>query len=89
MGALETLKQDIVSYIASFVPTRERVFTVRDFNSQVMSKTFDATARAGLGEALQELVALGVFERRTPTDYALTAKGVEYMRERRGEPAQG
>ena len=56
MVATEKLKKDLVTYIASFTPTRERVFTVRDFNSQVMAMTFDAAARDGLAVSLDELV---------------------------------
>jgi hypothetical protein len=79
----EKLKKDLVTYIASFVPSRDRVFTVRDFNSQVMAMTFDAAARDGLAASLDEFVADGVLERRTPTDYALTEKGLEFVREQR------
>lgn len=79
----EKLKKDLVSYIASFSPTRERVFTVRDFNSQVMAMTFDAAARDGLGVSLDELVADGILERRAPTDYSLTEKGLAFVRDHR------
>jgi hypothetical protein len=92
MIATEKLKKDLVTYIASFTPTRERVFTVRDFNSQVMAMTFDAAARDGLGVVLDELVAEGVLERRTPTDYSLTDKGLVYVRDHRvakSTPAPG
>jgi hypothetical protein len=83
MIATEKLKQDLVNYIASFSPTRERVFTVRDFNSQVMAMTFDAAARDGLGVSLDELVADGILERRAPTDYSLTEKGLAFVRDHR------
>jgi hypothetical protein len=79
----EKLKKDLVAYIASFVPSRDRVFTVRDFNSQVMAMTFDAAARDGLGATLDELVADGVLERRAPTDYSLTEKGLAFVRDQR------
>jgi predicted transcriptional regulator len=59
------------------------VFTVRDFNSQVMAMTFDAAAREGLGEVLDELVASGLLERRAPTEYSLTDNGVAFVRDRR------
>lgn len=83
MIATEKLKKDIVSYIASFSPTRERVFTVRDFNSQVMAMTFDAATRDGLGVSLEELVADGILERRAATDYSLTEKGLAFVRDHR------
>ena len=83
VNAIEKLENDLVAYIASFHPGRDRVFTVRDFNSQVMAKTFDAEAREGLGAVLAGLVSRGILERRTPTDYALTDQGVAAMRERR------
>jgi hypothetical protein len=83
MVATEKLKKDLVTYISSFTPTRERVFTVRDFNSQVMAMTFDAAARDGLGVVLDELVAEEVLERRSPTDYSLTDKGLVFVRDHR------
>ena len=83
MSAVEKLKNDLIAYIASFHPGRDRVFTVRDFNSQVMSKTYDAAAREGLGEALASLVTTGILERKTPTDYALSEQGVDFVRQRR------
>jgi hypothetical protein len=83
MVATEKLKKDLVTYIASFAPSRDRVFTVRDFNSQVMAMTFDAAAREGLGASLDEIVAEGILERRGPTDYSLTDKGLTFVRERR------
>lgn len=83
MIAIDKLKNDLLAYIASFSPTRDRVFTVRDFNSQVMARYFDASARDGLAGVLDELVANGVLDRRTPTDYALTEKGVGFVREQR------
>jgi hypothetical protein len=78
------LKDDLIAYIASFHPGRERVFTVREINSQVMAKIFDAAAREGLPAVLADLVSQGILERRTPTDYALSERGVEFVRERRG-----
>jgi hypothetical protein len=83
MVATEKLKKDLVTYIASFAPSRERVFTVRDFNSQVMAMTFDAAVRDGLAAALDELIAEGVLERRAPTDYSLTDKGLGFVRDHR------
>ena len=91
MIATEKLKKDLVNYIASFSPTRDRVFTIRDFNSQVMAMTFDAAARDGLGASLEELVSEGILERRTPTDYSLTVKGLAFVNEHRlakPEPAK-
>jgi hypothetical protein len=86
----EKLKKDLVNYIASFNPTRDRVFTVRDFNSQVMAMTFDAAARDGLGVSLDELVADGILERRAPTDYSLTEKGLVFVRDHRlAKPVPG
>lgn len=88
MVATEKLKKDLVTYIASFAPTRDRVFTIRDFNSQVMAMTFDAAAREGLGPALDELVAEGILERRAPTDYSLTEKGVAFVRDHRAAKSE-
>ncbi|MGZ5037825.1 MAG: hypothetical protein ACXWHB_06640 [Usitatibacter sp.] len=83
MADPDKLKNDVVSYITSFSPSRDRVFTVRDFNSQVMARSFDASARDGLAAVLDELVASGVLDRRTPTDYALTEKGIGFVRDAR------
>ncbi len=88
MVATEKLKKDLVTYIASFAPTRDRVFTIRDFNSQVMAMTFDAAAREGLGPALDELVADGILDRRAPTDYSLTEKGLAFVRDRRAAKSE-
>lgn len=88
MVATEKLKKDLVTYIASFAPTRDRVFTIRDFNSQVMAMTFDAAAREGLGPALDELVADGILDRRAPTDYSLTEKGLAFVRDHRAAKSE-
>ena len=88
MTATEKLKKDLTTYIASFSPSRERLFTVRDFNSQVMAMTFDAAAREGLGAALDQLVAEGILERRAPTDYTLTEKGVAFVRDHRAAKSE-
>jgi hypothetical protein len=88
MVATEKLKKDLVTYIASFAPTRDRVFTIRDFNSQVMAMTFDAAAREGLGPALDELVADGILDRRAPTDYSLTERGLAFVRDHRAAKSE-
>jgi len=83
--AAEKLKSDLLDYIVSFRPSRDRVFTVREFNSQVMAKTFDTEARESFGSVLADLVARDILQQRTPTDYNLSEHGVAFVRERRGE----
>lgn len=71
----EKLKRDLLSYIASARSSRDQLFSIRDFNSQVMSMTFDPVERDALAGALEELVASGILEQRSATDYALTPEG--------------
>lgn len=75
LSATEKLKRDLLSYIASTRSAGDQVYSIRDFNSQVMSMTFDAAERDALPGALEELVATGILEQRSATDYALTPEG--------------
>jgi hypothetical protein len=81
MSSTEKVKQYVMQYLAS-VGNAGTVFTLRDFNSQVMMNVYAAEERAVLEVALAELVDAGILERRAPTEYVLTQDGRRITAER-------
>jgi hypothetical protein len=75
VNVTDKLKRDLLSYMASTRSSPDHLFSIRDFNSQVMSKTFDPTERDALAGALEDLVSTGILVKRSATDYALTPEG--------------
>ena len=79
MSAIEKLKQKLMLYMGSFGPAPSRVFTLRDFNTQVMMDAFSPEDRV-LDEALAELANDGVVVRHSATEYMLTEEGYRACR---------
>jgi hypothetical protein len=75
MANPDKLRTDLLNYFATVNATGERTLSIRDFNSQLMSNTFDAAERASLGPVLEALVADGILVQRAPLQYSLTPKG--------------
>ena len=69
-AAVEQLQQQILNYVRSFGKSPGRLFTLREFNSQVMMHRFSAEDRV-LDEALAGLVETGVLVKHSPTEYML------------------
>jgi hypothetical protein len=84
VNVTEKLKSELLAYIASTRSTSDQLFSIRDFNSQVMSMTFDPIQRDALAGALAELVSTGILEQRSATEYALTPEGAAVIRGARG-----
>ena len=70
MTPTEKVQQRLMHYMRSFGGAPGRVFTLRDFNTQVMMNSFAPEDRV-LDTALAELVDAQVLERRSPTEYVL------------------
>ena len=79
MSAIEKLKQKLMMYMGSFGPAPGRVFTLRDFNTQVMMDAFSPEDRV-LDEALAALTSEGVVVRHSATEYQLTPEGYRACR---------
>ena len=85
MTPLENVRHRLMKYMGSFAATPQRVFTVRDFNSQVMMHSFSPEDRV-LDEALADLVSSGVLEKQSPTEYTVTARGQQEIANLRSAP---
>jgi hypothetical protein len=86
-SGIEIVKLDLLNYFATIGAAPDRVFTISDFNSQVMMNAYSPRARARLGYALAELVDAGVLRRSTATCYLLTSAGQALVRTKRLERA--
>ena len=91
MSGVESMKKQILTYFGTIASPAHGTLTIRDFNSQLMSKMFHATDRESLSIALDELIAEGLLVERSEKAYGLTAKGViaagESKAAKAGEPA--
>jgi predicted HTH transcriptional regulator len=76
MSGVENMKKQILTYFGTISSPAHGTLTIRDFNSQLMSKMFNATDRDALSTALDELIAEGLVVERSQKTYGLTAKGV-------------
>jgi hypothetical protein len=76
MSATVKTKHDLMEYFAAVGAAPGRLFSIRDFNSQVMMNTFAPEARDCLDVALRELCAEGVVTKQSATEYLLTAEGL-------------
>ena len=85
MATAEKLRTELLNYFATVNASGDRTLSVRDFNSQLMSNTFDAAERDALGTVLEALVAEGVLVMRAPLQYSLTPKGAVLAREAKEE----
>jgi hypothetical protein len=92
-GAMTTptdkLRTEVLNYFATVNASGERTLSVRDFNSQLMSNTFDPVERGALGTVLEALVADGILVQRAPLQYSLTPKGSAAAREAKQEIERG
>ena len=70
MEPVEKVQQRLMHYMRSFGSVPGRVFTLRDFNTQVMMNSFAPEDRV-LDAALAGMVEGKVLERRSPTEYVL------------------
>ena len=66
------LKQQVLSYMASFGRAPGRLFTLREFNSQIMLHTYSAEERV-LEAVLADLVKEGVLVQHSKTEFMLVA----------------
>jgi hypothetical protein len=73
---IENLRLAILNCFASINATERQALGIRDFNSQIMSRTFESADRDALGTTLQALVDEGLLVAQSPTTYSLTAVGV-------------
>lgn len=88
MSATVKTKQDLMEYFAAVGAAPGRLFSIRDFNSQVMMNTFAPEARDCLEVALRELCAEGVVTKQSATEYLLTAEGLALVHVLRGTREQ-
>jgi len=87
--AIESVRLELLSYFATIGAEPERVYTIRDFNSQVMMNAYSPAERARLGQALAELLDAGILRQRSPTEYLLTAAGEAVVKAKRRERSVG
>ena len=76
MSSVENMKKQILTYFGTISSPAHGTLTIRDFNSQLMSKMFNASDRESLSTALDELIAEGLVVERSQKTYGLTPKGV-------------
>ncbi len=88
MSATVKTKQDLMKYFAALGAAPGHLFSVRDFNSQVMMNTFAPEARDCLDTALRELCAEGVVTKQSATEYLLTPEGLALVHTLRGTREQ-
>ena len=70
----------ILELIAKANAHREGSHLRTDFNAVLLALALDPKARAGLGSALQRLVAAGLLMRRSRDEYSVTEAGALAMR---------
>jgi hypothetical protein len=73
---VESMKKRILTYFGTISSPAHGTLTIRDFNTQLMSKMFHASERESLAIALDELMAEGLVVERSPKSYGLTPQGV-------------
>jgi hypothetical protein len=73
------VRHRLMNYFAAIGAQEGRVFTLRDFNDQVMMDLFAAEERAGLAIALDAMIEAGVLRRASPTEYSLTPAGLSLV----------
>ena len=76
MTGVENMKKQILTYFGTIASPAHGSLTIRDFNTQLMSKMFEASDRESLSVALEELIAEGLLVERSQKTYGLTPKGV-------------
>jgi hypothetical protein len=76
MNGVENMKEQILIYFGTIASPAHGTLTIRDFNTQLMAKMFQASDRESLAVALDELIAEGLLVERSQKAYGLTAKGV-------------
>jgi hypothetical protein len=69
MNSVESMKKQILTYFGTISSPAHGTLTIRDFNSQLMSKMFHATDRESLSTALDELIAEGLVVERSQKTY--------------------
>ena len=87
MTAVESMKEKILTYFGTIDSPAHASLTIRDFNTQLMSKMFQAADRDSLAIALDELVCGGLLVERSPKTYGLTVEGVIAANESRAAKA--
>ena len=87
--AIESVRLQLLDYFATIGAAPGRVFTIRDFNSQVMMNVYVPTERAALGYALTQLLDAGILRHSSATGYLLTAAGQSMIKAKRRERALG
>ncbi len=87
MTTADSLKKQILTYFGTIASPARGSLTIRDFNTQLMSKTFAAEDRDLLAVALDELVASGLLVERSAKTYALTPQGVAAAHEAKAAKA--
>ncbi len=80
MSATLKTKHDLMKYFAALGTAPGHLFSLRDFNSQVMMNAFAPAERDALQSALGELCAEGVLAAHSPTEYVLTEAGQTTVR---------
>ena len=75
-ASVESMKKQILTYFGTISSPAHGTLTIRDFNSQLMSKMFQAADRDSLAIALDELIAEGLVVERSQKTYGLTPQGV-------------
>jgi predicted component of type VI protein secretion system len=73
---VESMKKQILTYFGTIASPVHGTLTIRDFNTQLMAKMFQASDRESLAVALDELIAEGLLVERSQKTYGLTAQGV-------------
>ena len=88
MNATVKTKQDLMKYFAAIGGAPGRLFSLRDFNAQVMMNAYAPAERDSLEPALAELCAEDVLTRNSATDYFLSTHGLALVHGLRGAIAE-
>lgn len=80
MITAQEVERKLMDYFVAVGGDRARLFSVRDFDTQVMMNAFAPDDRAMLQQAISSLVAANILAPFTRTDWQLTPKGLEAIR---------
>jgi hypothetical protein len=80
MTTIDDVVRDLMNYFAAIGAVPDRTFSIRDFHTHVMMNAYTPQDRECLAHALAALAEADIVRPESPTDYRLTAKGLDEVR---------
>ena len=80
MITAQEVERKLMEYLEAVGGARDRTFSVRDFDSQVMMNAFTPEDRAVFAQALAALSAADILARAGGAGWQLTPKGLDAVR---------